>query len=96
MRTAEQGPCQGTWEKPPVLLQHGLIDSAATWVMNMPKQSLGFVLADQGYDVWLGERLAPPNFCIFAERALYLTIISFFFVAFYPHKTHTKTTTTSC
>ena len=95
MRTAEQGPCPGTWEKPPVLLQHGLIDSAATWVMNMPKQSLGFVLADQGYDVWLGERLAPPFFCLFAERALYLTI-SFFFVAFYPHKTHTKTTTTSC
>ncbi|WZN63320.1 lipase [Chloropicon roscoffensis] len=52
--SAEQGPCPGTWENPPVLLQHGLIDSAATWVMNMPKQSLGFVLADQGYDVWLG------------------------------------------
>jgi len=41
--------------KPAVLLQHGLIDSSATWVMNMPDQSLGFVLADLGYDVWLGE-----------------------------------------
>jgi len=40
--------------KPAVLLQHGLIDSSATWVMNMPDQSLGFVLADLGYDVWLG------------------------------------------
>ncbi|UPQ98091.1 lipase [Chloropicon primus] len=51
---AETRPCPGSQEKPPVLLQHGLIDSSATWVMNMPRQSLGFVLADLGYDVWLG------------------------------------------
>ena len=38
--------------KPVVLLQHGLIDSAATWVLNGPTQSLGFVLADLGFDVW--------------------------------------------
>ena len=52
----EKNPlCPDRAQKPVVLLQHGLIDSAATWVMNMPEQSLGFVLADLGFDVWLGE-----------------------------------------
>ena len=31
-----------------ILLQHGLLDSANTWVMNLPSQSLGFLLADDG------------------------------------------------
>jgi len=38
----------------PVLLQHGLLDSATTWAINFPGQSLSYILADAGYDVWLG------------------------------------------
>jgi pimeloyl-ACP methyl ester carboxylesterase len=37
-----------------VFLQHGLIDSADGWVINTEDYSLGLVLANKGYDVWLG------------------------------------------
>ncbi|WVZ20172.1 hypothetical protein V8G54_007494 [Vigna mungo] len=40
-------------DKPPVLLQHGIFSDASTWLVNSPDESFGFILADNGYDVWL-------------------------------------------
>ena len=39
---------------PAVILQHGLLDSSFTWVSNSPRQSLGYLLVDSGFDVWFG------------------------------------------
>lgn len=44
----------GNEGKPPVILQHGLLDSSYTWVCNYKDQSLAYILHDAGFDVWLG------------------------------------------
>jgi len=31
-----------------------LIDSSFTWIVNEPYESLGYILADSGFDVWMG------------------------------------------
>ncbi|KAH8282094.1 hypothetical protein KR054_005401 [Drosophila jambulina] len=38
----------------PFLLQHGLVDSSAGFVVMGPNVSLAYLLADHNYDVWLG------------------------------------------
>lgn len=41
-------------DRPVIYMQHTLLSSSADWVMNLPNTSLGFVFADHGFDVWLG------------------------------------------
>lgn len=61
-QATEDGYILGMFHMPPtitpnghvVFLQHALLDSSFSFVNNGPGRSLGFILADAGYDVWLG------------------------------------------
>lgn len=39
--------------RPPVLLIHGISLASTCWVVNDPDESLAFILADRGWDVWM-------------------------------------------
>ncbi|CAN7993361.1 unnamed protein product, partial [Ixodes pacificus] len=47
-------PCPEPCHREPVFAMTGLAADSATFVFNLPRLSLGFVLADNKYDVWLG------------------------------------------
>lgn len=40
--------------KPAVLMQHGLVDSADTFIVNTPDKAPAYILARNGFDVWVG------------------------------------------
>ncbi|KAB2613540.1 triacylglycerol lipase 2-like [Pyrus ussuriensis x Pyrus communis] len=50
-----------TPNKKPVLLQHGLLMDASAWLLNPPDQALAFILADNGFDVWLANTRATKS-----------------------------------
>lgn len=45
------GPALG---KPVIFLQHGLLCSSNDWILAGPGKGLAYILADLGYDVWMG------------------------------------------
>ncbi|XP_059619221.1 lipase 3-like [Phlebotomus argentipes] len=45
---------QGRGRGRAVIVQHGLLGSSADWVLSGPENGLAFLLADVGYDVWIG------------------------------------------
>lgn len=41
-------------KKPVAFIMHGLLSSSDSWVLNGPNDSIAFLMADAGYDTWIG------------------------------------------
>lgn len=52
--TLHRIPCKENCTSEVIFLMHGLVDSSDTWILQGPNKSLGYILADKGYDIWMG------------------------------------------